>query len=173
MQNLICISYYIFLCVYILRGGSSQKSDRSIFKDIAYLGESGGMPPRKIFEIWSPEMRFPAFWALHVTIKFVRIVLISQAKIRKISKSKVSLAYILTYDTSMILVSYASLRISLSINWIPEYAYHLRTRVSYEHAAYHMNARIIRIRRIRVSYEYAYKQILGRYKTRYIYTRVS
>ena len=31
------------------RGGSSQKSDRSIFKDIAYLGGSGGMPPPENF----------------------------------------------------------------------------------------------------------------------------
>jgi hypothetical protein len=103
-----------------------------------------------------------------VTIKFVPIVLISQAKIRKISKSKVSLAYILTYiryqyDTR-------SIRISLSIEYrntriIYERVYHC---VSYEYA-YHMNAR---------TYEYAYhtnthnKQILGRYKRRYIYARI-
>jgi hypothetical protein len=26
------------------------------------LGVSGGMPPRKIFEIWAPEIAFAAFW---------------------------------------------------------------------------------------------------------------
>jgi hypothetical protein len=36
----------------------------------AKLGGSGGMPPRKIFEIWSPETPFPAFWAAYFLLKF-------------------------------------------------------------------------------------------------------
>ena len=30
--------------------------------EVHILGGLGGMPPRKIFEIWLPEMAFPAFW---------------------------------------------------------------------------------------------------------------
>jgi hypothetical protein len=37
---------------------------------LAKLGGSGGMPPRKIFEIWSPETPFPAFWAAYFLLKF-------------------------------------------------------------------------------------------------------
>ena len=44
---------------------------------------SGGILSQKMFEIWSPEMPFPAFWALRLFVKFVLTVLVFRAKIKK------------------------------------------------------------------------------------------
>jgi hypothetical protein len=54
----------------VLRGGSSSKSDHSIYQNITLLGGFGGIPPLKIFKVWSLEMWFPAFWASNSVIKF-------------------------------------------------------------------------------------------------------
>jgi hypothetical protein len=36
----------------------------------------GGILSQKIFEIWSPEMPFPAFWASKFALKFMLTILI-------------------------------------------------------------------------------------------------
>jgi hypothetical protein len=39
-------------------------------------GGSGGVLPEKIFEIWIPEMSFPAFWASKFAPKFILTILV-------------------------------------------------------------------------------------------------
>jgi hypothetical protein len=39
-------------------------------------GESGGVLPQKIFEIWIREMSFPAFWASKFAPKFMLTLLV-------------------------------------------------------------------------------------------------
>jgi hypothetical protein len=42
-------------------GGNFAKFWGGRAKDTSFLGGSGGMPPQKIFKIWTPEMAFAAF----------------------------------------------------------------------------------------------------------------
>jgi hypothetical protein len=43
----------------------------------------GGVLPQKIFEIWSTEMPFPAFWVSKFALKFVLTILVFEIKERK------------------------------------------------------------------------------------------
>ena len=44
------------------------------------LGVSGDILPQKMFEIWSPEIQFPAFWASKFALKFMLTVLVFEIK---------------------------------------------------------------------------------------------
>jgi hypothetical protein len=58
----------------------------------------GGILHQKIFEIWSPEMPFPAFWASRFALKFMLTILVFEIKegknaqkIKKIINNNLSL----------------------------------------------------------------------------------
>jgi hypothetical protein len=42
-----------------------------------------GIFPQNIFEIWSPEMPFPAFWAFKFALKFMLSILVFEIKKEK------------------------------------------------------------------------------------------
>jgi hypothetical protein len=44
---------------------------------------SGGILPQRMFEIWSPEVPFPAFWASKFALKFMLTILVFEEKKRK------------------------------------------------------------------------------------------
>jgi hypothetical protein len=46
----------------------------------AWIGGSGGILPQKIFEISSPEMPFPVFWASKFALKFLLTILVFEIK---------------------------------------------------------------------------------------------
>jgi hypothetical protein len=41
----------------------------------------GGILSQKIFEIWSPEMPFPAFWASKFALKFMLTIIVIEIKL--------------------------------------------------------------------------------------------
>jgi hypothetical protein len=54
----------------------------------------GGILAQKIFEIWSPEMQFPAFWASKFALKCMLTILVFEIKEEKIhTKSKKNINY--------------------------------------------------------------------------------
>jgi hypothetical protein len=58
----------------------------------------GAIFPQKIFEIWSPEMPFPAFWASKFALKFMLTILVFEIKEGKNAQKIKKLLTIIFYQ---------------------------------------------------------------------------